>query len=152
VAGGTTSAEGPRAQVVRPATVERQAQAAPTLAQTRLRVSLRPMRAVAGAPEPEERPEQGEPWPAHRRSQFPLRELGRQPGQLRRRTFLMSGITSDTDTYDGVTTKANIVVGAFVDLLQANSFRMPINEPTALDPWWNSYKAAIDVGIAKGMK
>jgi hypothetical protein len=29
---------------------------------------------------------------------------------------------------------------------------MPINEPTALDPWWNSYKAAIDVGTAKGMK
>jgi hypothetical protein len=66
--------------------------------------------------------------------------------------LLLSGITSDTDTYDGVTTKANIVVGAFTDLLQANSFRMPINEPTALDPWWNSYKAAIDAGIAKGMK
>jgi hypothetical protein len=66
--------------------------------------------------------------------------------------LLLSGITSDTDTYAGVTTKANIVVGAFVDLLKANSFRMPINEPTALDPWWNSYKAAIDVGIANGMK
>jgi hypothetical protein len=66
--------------------------------------------------------------------------------------LLMSGITSDTDTYDGVTTKANIVVGAFTDLIKANSFRMPINEPTALDPWWNSYKAAIDVGTAKGMK
>ena len=66
--------------------------------------------------------------------------------------LLMSGITSDTDTYEGVTTKANIVVSAFVDLVKANSFRMPINEPTALDPWWNSYKAAIDAGIAKGMK
>ena len=51
-----------------------------------------------------------------------------------------------------VTSKSNIVLGAFTDLLQANSFRMPINEPTALDPWWNSYKAAIDAGIAKGMK
>ena len=66
--------------------------------------------------------------------------------------LLLSGIISDTDTYDGVTTKANIVLGALVDLLKANSFRMPINEPTALDPWWNSYKAAIDAGIAKGMK
>jgi hypothetical protein len=66
--------------------------------------------------------------------------------------LLLSGIVADTDTYDGVTTKANIVLGAFVDLIKANSFRMPINEPTALDPWWNSYKAAIDAGIAKGMK
>jgi hypothetical protein len=66
--------------------------------------------------------------------------------------LLMSGITSDTDTYEGVTTKSNIVLGAFTDLLKVNSFRMPINEPTALDPWWNSYKAAIDAGIAKGMK
>jgi len=66
--------------------------------------------------------------------------------------LLMSGITSDTDTYDGVTTKANIVISAFTDLIKANSFRMPINEPTALDPWWNSYKASIDAGIAKGMK
>jgi len=37
----------------------------------------------------------------------------------------------------------------FTDLLKANSYRMPINEPTVLDAWWNSYKAAIDVGIAK---
>ena len=66
--------------------------------------------------------------------------------------LLLSGITSDTDTYEGVTTKANIVVAAFTDLIKANSFRMPINEPTALDPWWNSYKAAIAAGIAKGMK
>ncbi len=58
--------QGPRAQVVRPTTVERQAQADPTLAWMRLRMSPRPMRAVAGAPEPEERPEQGEPWPAAR--------------------------------------------------------------------------------------
>ena len=66
--------------------------------------------------------------------------------------LLLSGITSDTDTYEGVTTKANVVVAAFTDSIKANSFRMPINEPTALDPWWNSYKAAIDAGIAKGMK
>jgi hypothetical protein len=66
--------------------------------------------------------------------------------------LLLSGIVSDTDTYEGVTTKANIVLGAFVDLIKANSYRIPINEPTALDPWWNSYKAAIDAGIAKGMK
>jgi hypothetical protein len=66
--------------------------------------------------------------------------------------LLLSGIVADTDTYEGVTTKANIVLGAFVDLIKANSFRMPINEPTALDPWWNSYKAAIDAGVAKGMK
>jgi len=66
--------------------------------------------------------------------------------------LLLSGMTSDTDTYAGVTTTANIVLGAFVDLLKANSYRMPINEPTVLDAWWNSYMAAIDVGIAKGMK
>jgi hypothetical protein len=66
--------------------------------------------------------------------------------------LLLSGMTSDTDTYAGVTTTATIVLTAFTDLLQANSYRMPINEPTVLDPWWNSYKAAIDVGIAKGMK
>ena len=66
--------------------------------------------------------------------------------------LLMSGITSDTDTYEGVTSKANIVLGAFTDLLKVNSFRMPINEPTALDPWWSSYKAAIDAGVARGMK
>jgi len=66
--------------------------------------------------------------------------------------LLMSGIVSDTDTYAGVTTKANLVLDAFVDLLKVNSFRMPINEPTALDPWWNSYKASIDAGIARGMK
>jgi hypothetical protein len=66
--------------------------------------------------------------------------------------LLLAGITSDTDTYAGVTTKADLVLGAFTDILKANSFRMPINEPTALDSWWNSYKAIIDVGIAKGMK
>jgi hypothetical protein len=66
--------------------------------------------------------------------------------------LLLSGMTSDTDTPAGVTTKANIVLTAFTDLLKANSYRIPINEPTALDPWWNSYKAAIDAGIAKGMK
>jgi hypothetical protein len=66
--------------------------------------------------------------------------------------LLLDGITSDTETYAGVTTTANLILGAFIDILKANSFRMPINESTALDSWWSSYKAIIDVGIAKGMK
>jgi hypothetical protein len=66
--------------------------------------------------------------------------------------LLLDGITSDTETYAGVTTTASLVLGAFIDILKANSFRMPINESTALDSWWSSYKAIIDVGIAKGMK
>jgi hypothetical protein len=66
--------------------------------------------------------------------------------------LLLSGITSSSDTYAGVQAKSKRVLDAFIDLLGANSVRVPINEPTATGPWWSSYKAVIDTAVAKNMK
>jgi hypothetical protein len=67
--------------------------------------------------------------------------------------LLLSGIFSPDTTYAQVKSRAAAVENAFTDLLKANSFRMPINEPTVnTASVWNNYKAIIDVGVAKNMK
>ena len=71
-----------------------------------------------------------------------------QPG-----TLLLSGIFETDNSYDAVRARAQAVEDGYGDLLKANSFRMPINEPTVNTPsYWANYKAIIDVGVAKRMK
>jgi hypothetical protein len=71
-----------------------------------------------------------------------------QPG-----TLLLSGIFSTDTTYDAVKARATAVENAYSDLLKANAFRMPVNEPTVnTASYWANYKAIIDVAVAKGMK
>lgn len=68
-------------------------------------------------------------------------------------TLLLSGIFSTDTTYEMVKARATAVENAYTDLLKANAFRMPINEPTVnTASYWASYKAVIDVAVAKGMK
>ncbi len=63
-----------------------------------------------------------------------------------------SGLDSTTDTYATVQTKANAILSGFSTTLEANAIRIPINEPTAMGPWWSAYKGLIDAAVAKGMK
>lgn len=67
--------------------------------------------------------------------------------------LLLSGVFATDTTYDAVTARATAVENAYSDLLKANSFRIPINEPTVnTAAYWANYKAIIDVGVKKGMK
>jgi endoglucanase len=63
-----------------------------------------------------------------------------------------SGLDSSTDTYATVQAKANAILSGFGTTLEANAIRIPINEPTAMGPWWSAYKGLIDAAVAKGMK
>jgi hypothetical protein len=62
-----------------------------------------------------------------------------------------SGLNSATDTYATVQAKANAILSAFQQDLQANGIRIPINEPTASSTWWAAYRGIIDAATAKGM-
>ncbi len=67
--------------------------------------------------------------------------------------LLLSGVFTSDTTYDMVKSRATAVENAYSDLLKANSFRIPINEPTVNDDaTWARYRAIIDVGVAKKMK
>jgi len=63
----------------------------------------------------------------------------------------LSGTTT-ADSYATVLAKATAILTAFQNTVGANSVRVPINEPTVMDPWWNAYKGTIDAAIARGMK
>jgi hypothetical protein len=64
----------------------------------------------------------------------------------------LSGLSSSSDTYATVQTKAGDILSEFQSKLKANAVRIPINEPTVSGTWWNAYKAAIDTAVGKGMK
>jgi hypothetical protein len=64
----------------------------------------------------------------------------------------LSGLSSSTDTYATVQSKASDILSEFEQKLDANGIRIPINEPTAMGAWWKSYKAVIDTAAARGMK
>jgi hypothetical protein len=64
----------------------------------------------------------------------------------------LSGLSSATDTYATVQAKAGDILAEFQTKLNANSIRIPINEPTVSGAWWGAYKAVIDTAVAKGMK
>ncbi len=64
----------------------------------------------------------------------------------------LSGLSSSSDTYATVATKASDILSEFQTKLQANAVRIPINEPTVSGTWWNAYKAVIDTAVGKGMK
>jgi endoglucanase len=64
----------------------------------------------------------------------------------------LSGLSSSTDTYATVQSKATDVLSEFQTKLEANGIRIPINEPTVTGAWWKAYKAVIDTAAARGMK
>jgi hypothetical protein len=64
----------------------------------------------------------------------------------------LSGLSSSSDTYATVETKAGDILSEFQTKLKANAIRIPINEPTVSGSWWNAYKAVIDTAVGKGMK
>jgi hypothetical protein len=65
-----------------------------------------------------------------------------------------SGLTAASDTYATVKAKADAILSGFQSLLQANTIRIPINEPTVVTnaAWWTAYKGIIDSAISKNMK
>lgn len=64
----------------------------------------------------------------------------------------LSGLSSSTDTYATVQSKATDILSEFQKRLDANGIRIPINEPTVMGAWWKAYKAVIDTAAARGMK
>ena len=60
---------------------------------------------------------------------------------------------SSSDSYATVSAKADAILSGFQTLLNANSIRIPINEPTTTNAaWWAAYKGIIDTAISKNMK
>jgi hypothetical protein len=64
----------------------------------------------------------------------------------------LSGLSSGSDTYATVGSKAGDILSEFQTKLKANAVRIPINEPTVSGTWWNAYRAVIDTAVGKGMK
>jgi hypothetical protein len=64
----------------------------------------------------------------------------------------LSGLSAASDTYATVQAKSNEILAEFQTKLNADSIRIPINEPTVSGAWWNAYKGVIDAAVAKGMK
>jgi len=64
----------------------------------------------------------------------------------------LSGLSSSSDTYATVQSKAGDILSEFQTKLKANAIRIPINEPTVSSTWWNAYKAVIDTAVGKDMK
>jgi len=64
----------------------------------------------------------------------------------------LSGLSSSSDTYATVQSKASDILSEFQTKLKANAVRIPINEPTVSGTWWNAYKAVVDTAASKGMK
>lgn len=62
-----------------------------------------------------------------------------------------SGLTSG-DTYYMVQTDAQYVIKGFIENMDANTVRLPINFATVNSTWWNGYKGAIDKIVDKGMR
>jgi Cellulose binding domain/Cellulase (glycosyl hydrolase family 5) len=58
---------------------------------------------------------------------------------------------STSDDYATTYAKATAVVSGFQTTLGANTVRYPMNQKTTSDPWWNSYVAAFDATLNKGM-
>ena len=65
-----------------------------------------------------------------------------------------SGLSAASDTYATVKTKSDAILSGFQTLLDANTVRIPINEPTVVTnaSWWTAYKGIIDSAIGKNMK
>jgi endoglucanase len=63
----------------------------------------------------------------------------------------LSGTTT-ADSYAAVLAKSTAILTAFQNTVGANAVRVPINEPTTMDPWWSAYKGTIDAAVARGMK
>lgn len=63
-----------------------------------------------------------------------------------------SGLNA-SDNYNTVAAKTDAIVNEFKANMQGiNTIRLPINEPSVLESWWNAYKAAIDKSSEKNMK
>jgi len=64
----------------------------------------------------------------------------------------LSGLDTSSDTYSTVAAKTKQIVSEFRIKLEANSIRIPINEPTVSGAFWNAYGAVIDTATDMGMK
>jgi endoglucanase len=64
----------------------------------------------------------------------------------------LSGLDTSADTYSTVAAKSGQIVSQFRTKLEANTIRIPINEPTVSSAWWAAYKAVVDTATASGMK
>ncbi|MCU4677395.1 RICIN domain-containing protein [Catenovulum sp. 2E275] len=63
-----------------------------------------------------------------------------------------SGLNS-SDDYNTIAAKTDSIINEFQANMQGvNTVRLPINEPSVLENWWDSYKAAIDKASEKNMK
>ncbi|MCF0217253.1 MAG: carbohydrate-binding protein [Fibrobacteraceae bacterium] len=62
--------------------------------------------------------------------------------------LVLSGL-STSDNYETTYKKADRIVGQFVKLMETNSVRMPVNEPTILKAW-DYYRGAIDGALSYG--
>lgn len=64
--------------------------------------------------------------------------------------IILTGLNSN-DTYSVTAEKSARILKAFQSI-GANTVRLPINPPTVLTPWWDSYTAAIDQSVQKGLR
>ncbi|QHS62898.1 RICIN domain-containing protein [Chitinophaga agri] len=64
--------------------------------------------------------------------------------------LVLSGTTIN-DNNATIQSKADYILSGF-QTAGANTVRLPVNPPTVLNAWWQSYKGAIDKASAKNMK
>jgi endoglucanase len=62
-----------------------------------------------------------------------------------------SGLLS-SDKYTEVQEKSKVIINSFQTNLNTNTIRLPINPPSVLESWWDSYKATIDTSLNSGMQ
>ena len=63
--------------------------------------------------------------------------------------IILSGLSFEDD-YSTVTQKADAVLTGFqTNIKDINTVRLPINPPTVLQTWWNSYKGVTDKAVSK---
>src|SRR5436190_2475567 len=62
-----------------------------------------------------------------------------------------TGLTA-SDDYATVRGKADGILGAFQQLIGANTVRLPINPQSVNSSWWAAYRGAVDSARAHGMK
>jgi len=64
-----------------------------------------------------------------------------------------TGLSATTDTYATALATANAILSGFQTVLNANSIRVGINEPTVSGTWWTTgYKAIIDAATSQNFK
>lgn len=65
--------------------------------------------------------------------------------------FVIPTGLNSKDNYKSTASKAIPILGAF-QAIGANTVRLPINPPSVLSSWWDSYTAVVDEATQRGMK